>query len=253
MNGQEDRAGGALPVSRASRTTGRPRSADVDPTILAQVVARLTDFGELRLKSMDGAGIERAVLSIAGPGVQAEPDAATAVRVARAGNDFLAREVQKRPDRYSGFGHLPMQDAESRRRRTRTLHDGAEVRRRMINGHTNGQYLDHPSLAPFWERADALGAIIYIHPDRSGDALARARRPQGLAPRHLGMDVRDRLARAAAGVRRRVRPLSARAHRARPHGRDAAVSCCGASTAAPSSTASSSPRRRRTTSRRTSW
>jgi 2,3-dihydroxybenzoate decarboxylase len=34
----------------------------------------------------------------------------------------------------------------------------------MINGHTNGQYLDHPSLAPFWERADALGAIIYIHP-----------------------------------------------------------------------------------------
>ena len=34
----------------------------------------------------------------------------------------------------------------------------------MINGHTNGQYLDHPSLAPFWERAEALQATIYIHP-----------------------------------------------------------------------------------------
>src|SRR5262249_3317443 len=34
----------------------------------------------------------------------------------------------------------------------------------MINGHTLGQYLDHPSLAPFWERADALGTLIYIHP-----------------------------------------------------------------------------------------
>ena len=34
----------------------------------------------------------------------------------------------------------------------------------MINGHTNGQYLDHPSLYPFWERAEALGALIYIHP-----------------------------------------------------------------------------------------
>jgi 2,3-dihydroxybenzoate decarboxylase len=34
----------------------------------------------------------------------------------------------------------------------------------MINGHTNGQYLDHPSLYPFWERAEALGAPIYIHP-----------------------------------------------------------------------------------------
>jgi 2,3-dihydroxybenzoate decarboxylase len=34
----------------------------------------------------------------------------------------------------------------------------------MINGHTNGQYLDHPSLYPFWERAEALDAPIYIHP-----------------------------------------------------------------------------------------
>jgi 2,3-dihydroxybenzoate decarboxylase len=34
----------------------------------------------------------------------------------------------------------------------------------MINGHTNGQYLDHPSLYPFWERAEALGAPVYIHP-----------------------------------------------------------------------------------------
>ena len=24
----------------------------------------------------------------------------------------------------------------------------------MINGHTNGQYLDHPSLDPFWERVE---------------------------------------------------------------------------------------------------
>jgi 2,3-dihydroxybenzoate decarboxylase len=34
----------------------------------------------------------------------------------------------------------------------------------MINGHTNGLYLDHPSLAPFWEVAEALGALVYIHP-----------------------------------------------------------------------------------------
>src|ERR1700693_3872564 len=34
----------------------------------------------------------------------------------------------------------------------------------MINGHTNGQYLDHPSLHPFWERAEDLRALIYIHP-----------------------------------------------------------------------------------------
>src|SRR2546430_14306690 len=34
----------------------------------------------------------------------------------------------------------------------------------MVNGHTNGKYLDDPSLDPFWERAQALDALIYLHP-----------------------------------------------------------------------------------------
>jgi 2,3-dihydroxybenzoate decarboxylase len=34
----------------------------------------------------------------------------------------------------------------------------------MIDGHTLGQYLDDAALYPFWERADALGAVIYLHP-----------------------------------------------------------------------------------------
>jgi len=138
--------------------------ADVDPAILAKVVGRLSDFGELRLKSMDGAGIERAALSIAGPGVQAERDAPTAVRVARTGNDFLAREVQERPDRYCGFGHLPMQDPKAAADELERCMADLKFAGCMINGHTNGQYLDHPSFAPFWERVAALDAVIYIHP-----------------------------------------------------------------------------------------
>ena len=34
----------------------------------------------------------------------------------------------------------------------------------MINGHTNGQYLDQRIAHPFWERVEALGAVIYLHP-----------------------------------------------------------------------------------------
>ena len=44
----------------------------------------------------------------------------------------------------------------------------------MINGHTNGQYLDHPSLDPFWERVEALDALDLSASGRSGDARARA-------------------------------------------------------------------------------
>jgi 2,3-dihydroxybenzoate decarboxylase len=138
--------------------------ADVDPNILKQVVGRLSEFGEVRLKSMDGAGITRAVLGLTGPGVQAERDTTTAVRKAREANDFLAREVQKRPDRYSGFAHLPMQDAKAAADEIERCMRELKFCGAMINGHTNGQYLDHPSLFPFWERAEALAATVYIHP-----------------------------------------------------------------------------------------
>src|SRR6266849_1258624 len=74
-----------------------------------QVLTRLKDCGDLRLDAMDRAGIERSVLSMTTPGVQIERDAAVACRKAREANDLLASEIQKRPGRYSGFAHLPLQ------------------------------------------------------------------------------------------------------------------------------------------------
>ncbi len=142
----------------------RSTVGNVAPNVASDLFARLTDFGEMRLAAMDQAGIARAVLSISGPGVQSEHDVATARRRAREANDFLAREIDKKPERYSGFAHLAMQDpraaADELERAMREL----KLCGAMINGHTNGQYLDHPALAPFWERAEALQATIYIHP-----------------------------------------------------------------------------------------
>src|SRR5262252_2765256 len=139
-------------------------TGEITPEIFRQAVVRLSEFGELRIAQMDRDGIARAVLSIAGPGVQIERDAAVAVRRARESNDFLAGEIEKRPDRYSGFAHLPMHDGKAAADELeRTVCELGFVGA-MINGHTNGQYLDHPSLYPFWERAEALGAMIYLHP-----------------------------------------------------------------------------------------
>ncbi|MFY9827053.1 MAG: amidohydrolase family protein [Rhodoplanes sp.] len=137
---------------------------DVDPTVQSKLHGRLTDFGEQRLAAMDSAGITRAVLSISGPGVQIERDAPTAVRKAREANDFLASEIQKRPDRYSGFAHLPMQDVAAAADELERCVKDLKFCGAMINGHTNGQYLDDPKLNPFWERAVALDTLIYLHP-----------------------------------------------------------------------------------------
>jgi 2,3-dihydroxybenzoate decarboxylase len=141
-----------------------PTVADLAAKKRDEFFARLNDFGEMRLQAMDQAGVARCVLSIAGPGVQAERNTATAIRNARASNDFLAREIAKRSDRYSGFGHLPMQDAAAAAAELERCVRELKFCGAMIDGHTNGQYLDHPSLYPFWERAEALGALIYLHP-----------------------------------------------------------------------------------------
>jgi len=137
---------------------------DVEPKMLTNVIARLSDFGERRLAAMDGGGIVRCVLSLAGPGVQIERDTATAIRLARAANDYLATEVHKRPDRYSGFAHLPMQDAIAAADELERSMRDLEFCGAMINGHTNGRYLDDRFYDPFWERAQTLGATIYLHP-----------------------------------------------------------------------------------------
>ncbi len=136
----------------------------VAPDALQRITARLSDFGDSRIEAMDAAGIARAVLSLAGPGVQIEPDRAVAIKMAIRANDFLAKELQKRPDRYAGFGHLAMQDASAAADELERCIRDLGFCGVMINGHTNGQYLDHPSLAPFWERAAALRAPVYIHP-----------------------------------------------------------------------------------------
>jgi 2,3-dihydroxybenzoate decarboxylase len=142
----------------------RPTMTDVPAPAVEQLFARLTDFSGLRLETMDNAGIARAVLSVSGPGVQAERDAAVATRKARESNDFLAEEIVKRPDRYAGFAHLGLQDPRAAADELERCMRDLGFAGAMINGHTHGVYLDHRSLDPFWERAEALGAVIYLHP-----------------------------------------------------------------------------------------
>jgi 2,3-dihydroxybenzoate decarboxylase len=142
----------------------RPTMVDVAPKKTAELYAALTDFGGQRLEMMDKTGIARAVLAIAGPGVQAERDTTAAIRNARVSNDFLAKEVQKRPDRFSGFAHLAMQDAIAAADELERCVRDLKFRGAMIDGHTRGKYLDDRSYDPFWERAAALDAPIYLHP-----------------------------------------------------------------------------------------
>jgi len=129
-----------------------------------QLLGCLTDFGEQRLKAMDAAGVDIAVLSVTGPGVQTEPDAKKATKLAAQANDALAGEIQKTPARYRGFAHLAMQDASAAADELERCVTSLGFAGSLVNGHTNGVYLDDPRYDPFWERMQALDVPLYLHP-----------------------------------------------------------------------------------------
>ena len=137
---------------------------NISPEIAKMGLGVLPDLGDKRIEVMDRNRIDFVVLSLAGPGVQVEKDAAVALKKARSANDFLAAEVQKRPSRYGGFAHLamhnPVEAADELERCMRDL----KFQGAMINGQTNGEYLDLDKYSVFWERAAALEAPIYLHP-----------------------------------------------------------------------------------------
>lgn len=127
------------------------------------LTGRLTDVGSERIQRMDAAGIDLQVLSHVWPGVQTF-DADTAVRLSREVNDWLAGMVSAHPTRFAGFAMLPTpspKDAADELERTVTQ---LGFKGALINGHTQGRYLDDDAFSVLLERAEALDVPIYIHP-----------------------------------------------------------------------------------------
>ena len=134
----------------------------VPASITDKILEPLVDLGEHRLEAMAKAGIDTAVLSDAGI-VQNVLDPTPALRLARESNDYLAAAVQRQPKHYAGFAAVPLVDPsagadELERAVTQLGFKGA-----LINGQTNGHYLDEDRFSVFWERAEALGKPVYLH------------------------------------------------------------------------------------------
>ncbi|MFE6716564.1 amidohydrolase family protein [Streptomyces albidoflavus] len=125
---------------------------------------RLLDLTGERLAEMDAAGLDMQVLSLNSPGIQAEPDAATAVTQAAAVNDLLAGVIADHPDRFAGFAALPLQDPKAAARELDRAVNELGLRGALVNAHTQGRYLDDPQLRIVWEHAEGLGVPLYLHP-----------------------------------------------------------------------------------------
>jgi 2,3-dihydroxybenzoate decarboxylase len=132
--------------------------------------SRLVDIHEARLAEMDRHGVEKMVLSLNAPGIQAIPQRERAVDLSRRANDYLAEAIAKAPRRFAGFAALPMQDPEAAvaelTRCVRTM----DFRGALLNGFSQigeedtAVFYDLPQYEPFWNTAESLGVPIYLHP-----------------------------------------------------------------------------------------
>jgi len=112
---------------------------------------------------MDEAGIDLQVLSHTMPGLQ-KLDAETAVPLARRANDRLNEAVRAHPDRFAAFAALPTANPKAAADELERTVGRLGFKGAMVNGLTNGVFLDDKRFWPIFERAQVLDVPLYMHP-----------------------------------------------------------------------------------------
>lgn len=136
---------------------------DPNTTRSPDVLKRLNDLGEMRLREMDEAGIDLQVISHGAPSVQRLPDD-VAVDLAQRANDRLHEVILKHPDRFAGFAVIPTPDPEAGARELERAVKQLGFKGAMVHGQTNGLFFDDRRFWPICEVAQNLDVPLYLHP-----------------------------------------------------------------------------------------
>jgi 2,3-dihydroxybenzoate decarboxylase len=139
------------------------RKAGYIPINVPDFPERLTNLGELRLKHMDEAGIDAALLLVGSPGVQIF-DSEEAVRLARLVNDRVTEACNANRRRFYALAALAPQAPEAAAKELERAVTRQGLKGGIINSHTKGEYLDEPRFWPIFQAAVSLDVPIYIHP-----------------------------------------------------------------------------------------
>lgn len=133
------------------------------PLAREALTAKLVDIEEHRLPAMDDAGIDMQVLSVTAPGSQQVP-AEAAVELSRALNDRCAEAIAAHPDRFNALATLPTQDPNAAILEAKRAISELGFCGVVINGHTDGRFLDAPEFDEFLSAIEELDVPIYLHP-----------------------------------------------------------------------------------------
>ena len=171
---------GAPPARRRDVVVSGKRVKTVDvhahcglPEAMALMGLKLTTDALLmatpgdRLRAMDQQGIDVEALSINPFWYGAERDVAE--KLIRMQNQSLAEACGAHPDRFVAFASVALQHPELA---AQQLEEGVKkynLRGAAIGGSVEGAELSDPRFHPFWAKAEALGVLIFIHPQGTAE------------------------------------------------------------------------------------
>ncbi len=143
-----------------------------------------------RLKDMDTQGVDVQVISIHTPFFGYHLDPAQGRALARDVNDEIAAMARQWPRRFAGLATLPVQDVtaaidELERAVTVLGLKGAE-----LDTVVNGENWDEPKFLELFKAAEAMGAVLFFHPQPQHNFMLQRTTRYGLF-NSLGVIVED--------------------------------------------------------------
>ena len=135
-----------------------------------QIRAAISEFVDIdgMLAAQDEAGVDRVLLCPWVPLLyyEAEPDEGLAR--ARIQNEALTRLVNAHPERVAALAALPLQDPELAAAELRSLMERGVLKGVEVAASVRGVFLGDDRFEPFWEAAEATGALVFVHPTTRG-------------------------------------------------------------------------------------
>jgi predicted TIM-barrel fold metal-dependent hydrolase len=116
-----------------------------------------------KLRAMDAAKIDFAVLSVNMPGPE-WLDEDLAILGARCCNDYVAEQCALHPDRFAGLACLPLSNVPAALEEMNRAVGELKLRGVVLYSHIQGRPIDSPEFEPLFARAQALDLPIVLHP-----------------------------------------------------------------------------------------
>jgi predicted TIM-barrel fold metal-dependent hydrolase len=115
------------------------------------------------IEDMDRGAVAAAVISITNPGLWFGDRAATN-RVARECNDYAAKLVQERPNRFGFFASMPLPDVDATLKEIAYAYDTLKADGVGLFTSYGDTWLGNPAYRPVMEELNRRNAVVAVHP-----------------------------------------------------------------------------------------